>query len=264
MSIGVLFSGLGSIFLLEELLLLILESFCQIRTRNLITSISFVFYKNKDFCNYLFNHFIEEKNPTFRQGAIIIYSLGNFMRKELYNLKILLSYLSNESDDNVKFTIVSSIGFIFISEFKLIKEILIQFINHYNPFIRLGLCFSLALSSIGLKDIKKQIHILQKLTQDKVDFVAQGACFCLGLLHFFSPRNRKIKKTVKILKSIIHSNNESKITKFGAIIGLGIIEKKRGSRPMKGKKITISPVTLHIFLNYWSWLPHLCFGFDLF
>jgi hypothetical protein len=130
---------------------MILELFDENKTRLLITSISFIFYKNRNFCNHLFRCLVEEKSPHLRQSSFAIYSLGNFMSTDLNKVAVLLSYLSKETDDNVKFTILLSIGFVFCSRFKLVEEILFQFVNHYNPFIRLGFCFAITLSSIGLK-----------------------------------------------------------------------------------------------------------------
>lgn len=263
-AVGFLFLTSGSIFLLKELLLMIMETFDENKIKMLTTSISFIFCNNRNYSKYLFQNLIEEKNPQIRQGAIVIYSLGNFMNIELNTIKLLLSYLPNEHDDNVKFTLVSSIGFIFISRYPIIKEILFHFINHYNPFIRLGLCFSLTLSSLGLKNISKQIKILQRLLEDRVDFVSQGAAFCLGLVHFYSLSQRGVKKSVEQLKSIIYNSRESKIKKFGAIIGLSVIEIKKKKSSNRTKRVMVKPEILHLFLQYWSWLPNICFGFEIF
>ena len=227
LAIGILFSNSDSIFLLKDLLLQCLRISNENKIKLLLTSIGFIFSKNKGYCSYLFKKLILEKSPNIRQGAVVIYSLGNFMNVELNSVKTLLIYLSKESDDYVKFTILTSLGFMFHSKFKVIKEVLLQFINHYNPFIRLGFCFALSISSLGLKKIKEQVKILQKLTGDKVDFVAQGACFCLGLLYYHSVSKTGMIKTVKVLKSIINRNYGSKITKFGAIMGLSILEIKK-------------------------------------
>ena len=155
--LGLLFLGSNSIFLLEYLLeMIILKDYWSdspLPTNPLIilTSISLIFSRNKNVCNYIFKHLIEEKNSLLRQGGLIIFSMGNFRNINLNNVKILLNYLSIENDDNVKFAVLFSIGFIFISQFEIIGDILMQFLNHYNPFIRLGFCFSISLSSFGLK-----------------------------------------------------------------------------------------------------------------
>jgi hypothetical protein len=264
LGMGILFKGSSSIYLLREILYMVLELSDENKSRLLITSISFIFYKNRNFCNYLFHSLVQEKSPYLRQGSFAIYSLGNVMSSNLGEIKVLLSYLAKETDDNVKFTILLSIGFIFCSRFKLIEEILNQFINHYNPFIRLGFCFALTLSSIGLKCIEKQIKILQKLSKDKVDFISQGACLCLGILHFFSPSNQGIKKTVKLLKSLINGVYESRMTRFGSIIGLSIIEVKKEKQLSIKKKIFRNPEILFLFLQYWIWIPNICFGLELF
>jgi len=189
--------------------------------------------------------------------------LGNFRNTDLSNIKTLLNQLSIENDDNVKFSIVQSIGFIFVSRYELIKDILIQFVNHYNPFIKLGLCFAIALSSFGIKNLEKPRNILQKLVQDKIDFVSQGACLCLGLLYFHSPSKKGLRKTINILRSVI-IENRSKITKFGAIIALSIIEIKPKKSYSDNLKILKGPEFLLLFLQYWTWLPNLCFGIDFF
>lgn len=263
LSIGILFSSSNSIFLLKDLLLQCLWLCNENKIKLLLTSIAFIFSKNKAYCSYLFKKLILEKSPNIRQGAIVIYSLGNFMNTELNSVKTLLIYLSKEIDDYVKFTILTSLGFMFHSKFKIIKEVLFQFINHYNPFIRLGFCFALTLSSLGLKKIKEQVKILQKLTGDNIDFVAQGACFCLGLLYYHSISKTGLVKTVKTLKSIINGTYGSKITRFGAIMGLSILELKK-KRKGKLKKILFeTPSNLYLFLQYWTWLPNICFGFDI-
>ena len=263
LALGILFRGSNSIYLLKGILKMVFEVFDENKTRLLITSISFIFYKNRNFCNHLFRCLVEEKSPQLRQSSFAIYSLGNFMSTDLNKVAILLSYLSKETDDNIKFTILQSIGFVFCSRFKLVEEILLQFVNHYNPFIKLGFCFALTLSSIGLKYIGKQIKTLQTLTRDKVDFVSQGACFCLGLLHLFSLSNRGVKKTVKILKSVINCSDQSRMKKFGSIIGLSLIEIKKTKSFSLKKKVFRNPEILFLFLQYWIWLPNITFGFEL-
>ena len=263
LALGILFRGSNSIYLLKGILKMVFEVFDENKTRLLITSISFIFYKNRNFCNHLFRCLVEEKSPQLRQSSFAIYSLGNFMSTDLNKVAILLSYLSKETDDNIKFTILQSIGFVFCSRFKLVEEILLQFVNHYNPFIRLGFGFAITLSSIGLKYIGKQIKILQTLTRDKVDFISQGACFCLGLLHLFSLSNRGVKKTVKILKSVINNSDQSRMTKFGSIIGLSLIEIKKTKSFSIKKKLFRNPEILFLFLQYWIWLPNIIFGFEL-
>ena len=267
--LGLLFLGSNSIFLLEYFLeMIILKNYWSdspLPTNPIIilTSIAFIFSRNKNFCNYIFKHLIEEKNSLLRQGGLIIFSMGNFRNINLNNVKILLNYLSIENDDNVKFAIIFSIGFIFISQFKIIGYILMQFLNHYNPFIRLGFCFSVSLSSFGLKKIDKQISILQNLISDKIDFVSQGACISIGLLYFHSSSKKGLRKTIKILKSVI-DNNGSKIKKFGAILGLSIIEVKKKKTFINVKKVYQKPEILALFLQYWTWLPNIYFGIELF
>jgi hypothetical protein len=264
LAIGILFFKSGSIFLLKLMLDQIMYISNKIRSKLLFTSIGFIFCKNRDYCDYIFNNLMIEKCPNFRQGALVIYSLGNFMNTDIHSIKALLNYLSNENDDDVKFTIITSIGFIFCSKYKFIKDILSQFINHFNPFIRLGLCFALFLSSIGLKSIGKQLKILYKLTRDQADFVRQGACFCLGLLHYHSISKKGLSKTIKTLKTVINNIYESKITKFGAVLGLNILEAKKNPKIKIKEKWLRKPELLYLFLQYWTWLPNLCFGFEFF
>ena len=267
LALGILFLGSNSIYLLKYFLEMILQlnyrenSVIKTNLIFLITAISFIFCRNKGYCNYLYENLIEEKNPVLRQGGLIIFSLGNFRNSELCNVKTLLNQLSIENDDNVKFAIIQSIGFIFVSRYDLIKDILIQFVNHYNPFIKLGLCFAVTLSSFGIKNVEKPLNILQKLVQDKIDFVSQGACLCLGLLYFHSPSKKGLKKAINILKSVI-IENRSKITKFGAILALSIIEIKQTNSFSDNLKIYKVPEFLVLFLQYWSWLPNLCFGIE--
>jgi len=170
--------------------------------------------------------------------------------------------MSFDPDDNVKKTASIGIGFVFMGNFGLIKQIYDIVLKHYNPFVRYGLCFSIAISGLGCPENSDIMRLLVKLSKDDVDFVRQGAFISIGLI---IQKNNTLGKKMEILKdfrSIIKDGNESFIVKFGVTIAYGIIESdncfliEEMPKGADSKKYIIGLVN---FLLYWNWIPNISF-----
>jgi hypothetical protein len=62
---------------------------------------------------------------------------------------------------------------------------------------------------------------------------------------------------------VINNSDQSRMTKFGSIIGLSLIEIKKTKSFSIKKKLFRNPEILFLFLQYWIWLPNIIFGFEL-
>lgn len=262
LSIGLLFTGTSSSHLLEDVSLLIQEIEYERIRKTLVLSLGLVFLGRKDDSVKIFDKLILEKNPGIRQGAVFLYSLAFVGTGDIFVSKKLLKILTIDPDDNVKKATVIGLGFVFFSKFESIEKIFLQLIEHYNPFVRYGVCFGLFLSSYKIFAIEKIQFLLEKLSKDKIDFVRQGAFIALGLTFFGSTSSIRRKKTKRILKKAIEENLENNISKFGSYIGSALIElsEQINLKKVNNERYTFNLILgLFLFLNYWTWIPNLFF-----
>jgi len=261
-AIGLLFTGTSSSILLEDVILLIQEIENQKIGKTLSFSLAMIFLGQKDDSEKVFEKLILEKDPSIREGAIFIYSLAFVGTGNILVTKKLLKVLSIDPDDNVKKAVLIGLGFIFFSKYESIENIFLQLSQHYNPFVRYGVCFGLFLSSFKLSCIEKVELILEKLANDKIDFVRQGAYICLGLTFLGSYSSGRKKKTNLIFQKALERNTENSISKFGAYIGSSIMDlsEKIKSNQIRSEKYFFSLILgLFLFIQYWSWIPNLFF-----
>ena len=262
LAIGILFIGSNSSYLLETLISLIQETDCEKTIKNLMISLSLIFFKTRDESDLVFQILINERNSKIREGAVWIHTLAYLGSGNYRAVDILLKIMSFDPDDNVKKTASIGIGFVFMGNFGLIKQIYDIVLKHYNPFVRYGLCFSIAISGLGYPENSDIMLLLVKLSKDDVDFVRQGAFISIGLI--FQKKNTLGKKMeiLKDFRSIIKDENESFIVKFGVIIAYGIIESDNRfltEEMPKGADSEKYIIGLVNFLLYWNWIPNLSF-----
>jgi len=266
LAIGILFFGSDSRLILEDIIFLIQETEYVKIVKILVFSLAFIFLKTRDESNLVFQTLISERNPQIREGAIYIYSLAFLGSGDFRATNKILEILSFDPDDNVKKAAIIGIGFIFMCDFENIKSIFYLVVNHYNPFVRYGLCFSIMLSVITGVYIQEANVFLKKLCNDPVDFVRQGAYISIGLIFSNVYHKKKKKEILKNFKKILKDEKESFLIKFGAMIGFGILESnKNHSLTELQEKVNSASFLIGIFsfINYWIWIPNICFYYLL-
>jgi hypothetical protein len=262
LAIGILFLGSNSRYLLEVIISLIQETEYAKIGKILVFSLAFIFLKTKDESNLVFQTLIRERNPQIREGAVYIYSLAFLGSGDFQATNKILEILSLDPDENVKKAAIISIGFIFMCDFENIKSIFYLAINHYNPFVRYGLCFAIMLSVIKGIYIQEANIFLKKLCNDPVDFVRQGAYISMGFIFSNVYHKKKKKEILKNFEKILKDEKESPLIKFGIMIGYGILEsnKNYSFAELEGNvNSSRFLIGLFNFINYWGWIPNIYF-----
>nr|UXY87913.1 26S proteasome regulatory subunit [Cryptomonas curvata] len=232
-------------------------------TRFLFFSIALIYKNNKEVATHLFEKLFIHQNPIIRSGVISIYTIAFTGSCNLKITERILESISNDLDDNVKKTSIISLGFLFFSKFSLLEKIVIQFIDHFNPFIRYGVCFAIGISSFG-KNSYKAIEFLEKLSNDKIDFVRQGSFIALGLSILNDKNNERKKKVKSFFEKKLFDENHTEMSRFGIIIGYALTELHTNEIILNNKRNLIEKkeiTGLFLFIQYWYWLPCILFIF---
>jgi len=234
--------------------------------RFLFFSFSLIYKNDKEIAEHLFEKLFISNNSIIRSGAICIYTLaftGSF------NLKVtekILECISKDLDDNVKKTLVIGLGFIFFSKFFLLENIINQFINHFNPFIRYGACLAIGISSF-YNNSYKAIELLEKLSTDRIDFVRQGSFIALGLCTFRDQNQVRKNKVQLFFEKKLLDTAHTELSRFGVILGYSLIHininKNTKINGSSYAKKAIDVITLFLFIQHWYWLPCILFIFLL-
>ncbi|ABW98246.1 prsS1 (nucleomorph) [Hemiselmis andersenii] len=261
LSIGLIFLGSFSFFLLKKISTLLHETEHEKIEKTLVLSIALLFYKKKEQSSIIFNKFFREKDPILRYSSILIQTLAYAETGNFQIVRKFLKIIANDSNNEIKKASLIGIGFIFYSKFEIIKKIFKQLTGNYNPFIRYGVCFGIALS-IGRKKHKEGIEVLKKLTEDPVDFVRSAAFISLGMIFFQQKDSYEKNKIKKFLKQNLKNKDNSNFSRFGIIIGFSFVEFIGGRRKIQNKNINFKEekiIGAFLFIQHWSWLPLLPF-----
>jgi 26S proteasome regulatory subunit N2 len=226
----------------------------------LFFSLTLIFIENKEITEQLFIKLVTSENPSIRSSVVSLYSIAfaGLATQKIVNK--VLKVISNDLDDNVKKDSVINLGFLFLSKFFLFENIINQFIDHFNPFIRCGACFAIGVSSFDNNSYRAS-ELLQKLSNDKVDFVRQSSFIALGLTTL-RDHNLIRKKRIQIfLEKKLLDKDHTELSRFGILIGYSLTEIgiKTNIKFVKNLDLTF----LFIFIQYWHWLPCILFVFCL-
>ncbi len=263
LSIGLIFSGFPSKYLLKKLIGLIYEIEHEKIIMGIILAISLLFLGTKEESEIFFKKFIIEKDPILRHCAIMIYSLAHAKTGNFRILNIFLKILATDPDNNVKKASTIGIGFLFFSKFELIEKILENLIQHYNPFIRYGISFAIAISSKGKINLNA-FKMIEKLIQDPIDFVRQSAYISMGMM---LGNKKDLEGKIKIknyFENRLNKSDETIFSKFGLIIGLSFLNtfKKSNNKKKIFEIDEISQlISIILFSHHFSWISFLSFYF---
>lgn len=263
LSLGLIFLGSSSAFLLRKFSILIQETEHLKISKILVLSTSLLFFGKKEKSELIFSRFYRERDPLLRNGGILIQTLAYANSSDYKIGRRFLKILGTETDSEVLKNSVIGIGFIFFSKFKKIKNILKYLSNHRNPYVRYGACFAVALSDGNQKN-GIAISILNVLSEDPIDFVRHGAYVGMGIIFNGEKTCEKKIMTKKYLRNKMKEGENSNFSKFGNLIGYSLTENSR-SRNFRLKNFDILEkriLKLFLFVQNWFFLPLIQFFFD--
>jgi len=176
-------------------------------------------------------------------------------------LHIAVSDVSND----VRRAAVIAIGFVLFRRPSEVPKLVSLLAESYNPHVRYGAAMALGIACSGT-GMREAIELLDPLTKDTVPFVKQGAWIALSmiLIQISKKENPRAGTIREEMLEIIEKKNQPLMAKFGAILGLGIID--AGGRNVTislsstvGHKNLSGIVGITVFLQYWYWYPFIHF-----
>jgi 26S proteasome regulatory subunit N2 len=115
---------------------------------------------------------------------------------------------------------------------------------------------------LTLESVQDAISLLIPLASDPIDFVKQGALIALAMVLIQTSKAREPRVDVvrKLFEEKISDKHEDSMTKFGAVLGQGIID--AGGRnvtialhSLAGHKNMSGMVGVALFTQFWYWYP---------
>lgn len=196
------------------------------------------------------NQNIKRAIPLHLAGA----HFGTSNSKAVKQLLQLSSDISNE----IKRTAVICLGFVLYGNPELLG-LMKMMSSSYNPHIRYGLCFALAIGG-PLDQGEAMAELIWPFFTDTTEFVKQAAFLSVAILGLNGALSQsRMADYRKLIETSLAKKHEDILVKMGAILSLGILD--AGGRNMKVSMRSSSGTNLFslasmlMFTDFWHWYP---------
>jgi len=260
-SMGLVMLGSGSAEVINDMLSYAKETAHEKITRGLALGIALVMYGKQEDADATIEILINEKFPILRWAGMATIAMAYCGTGDNNAIRKLLHAAVSDTNDDVRRWAVTSLGFVLFKNPEQVPSLVSLLSESYNPHVRYGAAMAVGIGCAGTA-LKEAIAILDPLLEDSVAFVRQGALIATSMLLMQQtkvtyPKSADFRE--KIFK-IIADRHEDLMTKYGAIIAMGIMD-------AGGRNVTISlqtrtgnanmtaAVGLLVFQNYWFWYP---------
>jgi len=262
LGMGMALVGTGDAGAIEQMLEYARETQHQKIIRGLAIGLALVVYGCEEEAEPLIHQMLASEDGTIRYGAVFAIGLAYCGSGNNAATKRLLHAAVSDVNDDVRRAAVLNLGFIFARDRDQLPQVVSLLAESYNPHVRYGAAMALAIGCAcsGNQDAAK---ILQKLSNDTVDFVRQGALIALAMLYQHHNQTRSAASAAlrKRLDTIAKDKHEEILTKFGAVLAMGIIDSGgRNAEIALLSRLTQSlrPTAvagMALFMQYWYWYP---------
>lgn len=214
---------------------------------------------------------LADQDAIIRYGGAFAVGLAYAATASNVATSQLLSIACTDPSDDVRRASVTSLGFVMVGKAEQLPDLLDLLSESFNPNVRYGtsLALGIAFASTGSQDAMALITPMQK---DASDFCRQGAYIAQSLIYQQRP---DADQTRLQLATIIGGRHEGVLSKFGSILGQGILD--AGGRNQRTYLLAASPsvpsiiwprrlgvLGMALFCQYWYWFPlGLCYGLTL-
>jgi len=208
---------------------------------------------------------VTDKDPLLRYGAQFMIGLAYCGTSNNNAISRLLHIAVSDVNNDVRRAAVIAIGFVLFRRPNEVPKLVSLLFESYNPHVRYGAAMALGIACAGT-GLKEAIDLLDPLTKDPVPFVKQGAWIALSmvLVQISKKENPRAGTIRDEMLDIVEKKSQPLMAKFGAILGLGIID--AGGRNVTislsstvGHKNLSGIVGITVFLQYWYWYPFIHF-----
>lgn len=229
--------------------------------RGLAVGVAMVVFNRLEEADSLIDNLMADKDAAIRRCGIYCIAMAYAGSGLNEALRKLLHVAVSDVSDDVRRAAVESIGFVMFRNQDQVPSIVSLLSESYNPSVRYGSAMALGIACAGTGN-KEALALLEPLTDDSVAFVRQGAFVAeaMILIQQTDVMQPKVTTFREKLRKTIEDKHEDAITKFGAIIGTGIIDAGGrntviGLSTRSGHVHAPSVVGMLVFLQFWFWYP---------
>jgi 26S proteasome regulatory subunit N2 len=208
---------------------------------------------------------IGNKDPHIRLGAVGLLSLRYFGSAHTETVNELLRIIATDLSNDVRRLAVIGLGFVLTKKRSKAFLLLKMLSSSYNPYIRHAVALTLGILYVHSFD-KKVTKLLQRLLDDKVDYVRQAASIGLGLVFQLGSENLDQNfETVKTqLTERLNKKVETSLAKFGHMLGLAMMQPGGENCIVNLNRLEAwsssyvrpqSIIGIFLFTFYWYWYP---------
>lgn len=267
LGIGLIMTGSRDAGLSEELLAYARETQHDKVIRALLLAVALIHYGALDTADGLVESLAGEKDASLRFGSVWTLAMAYAGTGDNGAVRRLLHAAVSESDDDVRRSAVTALGFVLFRSPGELPQLLELLSASYNPHVRYGVAMALGLAFCGTGDARA-LELVRPLWKDVCDFVRQGAYMASALIlqEVSEAACDQVAPARKFFESVAGSRYEEPIARFGAILAQGIID--AGGRnaalalsapgaPQHNSLFGICGSML--FCQFWYWYPCLAF-----
>lgn len=179
--LGLVMLGSANSNAIEEMLTHAQDSKHEKIIRALAISLALIMYGKEDNADGLIEQMVRSKDAIMRYGGM--YAIGTAYAGTSNNnaIRKLLHHAVSDVSDDVKRAALTNLGFLLFRRPEKLPELVKQLAESYNPHIRYGAAMAVGIGCSGTGLIEA-LKLLAPLTNDKVDFVRQGALIALSMV----------------------------------------------------------------------------------
>ena len=180
---------------------------------------------------------VRSKDAIMRYGGMFAVGCAYAGTANNQAIKKLLYHSVSDVSDDVKRAALMNLGFVLFRHPEKLPELVKLLAESYNPHIRYGAALAVGIGCAGTGLIEA-LKLLAPLTNDKVDFVRQGAVIALAMvfIQITEAQEPKVATIKKLYTKMIEDKHEEILSRMGAILSQGIIN-------AAGRNATISLTT---------------------
>lgn len=258
LSLGLAYAGHLDVALIDDLFAYAHETQHDKIIRACALAIALTCYGHGDRAESTLQRMLEDKDALVRHGGAWAVALAYAGTSSNPGIRRLLHLAVSDASDDVRRAAVTGLGLILSRTPNELPVLLDLLIESYNPHVRYGAAMALGIAFAGTGNAAAA-EMIAPLAKDMSDFVRQASHISLALLHQQKLTDASAEHR-KSLETAISGRYESALSKFGAILGQGIIDiAGRNGRvsltTVSGMPNMRAIIGATLFCQHWHWYP---------
>jgi len=226
--------------------------------RGCSVALALIMFQQEEKADGLIEQLLLDQDPILRYGGALTIAMAYCGTSSSVAIKKLLHISVSDVSNDVRRAAVTSLGFVMCNVPATVPKMVKLLAESYNPHVRAAAALALGISGAGMA-LPESDDILRPLLTDSTDFVRQSAYLGMSLIYMQSV-TEKATKFRSDISTCIGNKHEDVITRFGALLGQGIID--AGGRNMCASFFSKSGAVRQgaacgflLFTQMWYWFP---------